>query len=77
MQVAHFIAFEQLLSRRGLRREPGEGPQAFAERAARQLPAQAPAIRLFISAFMAQRYAGAASSPSVLPRALRQLRRSL
>lgn len=76
-QVAHFMAFEQLLSRRGLLREPGEGPQAFAERAARQLPAQAPAIRLFISAFMAQRYAGATSSPSVLPRALRQLRRSL
>lgn len=76
-QVAIFMAFERLLSRRGLQREPGEGPQAFAERAARQLPAQAQAIRMFISAFMAQRYAGAMGTPGVLQRALRQLRRSL
>ncbi|WP_191485149.1 DUF3488 and DUF4129 domain-containing transglutaminase family protein [Pseudomonas sp. FEN] len=72
-----FAAFEKLLRRRGLVREPGEGPQAFGERAARQLPRQAENIHAFIQSFMAQRYAGQTPSMDALQRALRSLRRSL
>lgn len=72
-----FKDFERLLKRRGLQRDPGEGPQAFAERAARQLPAQAASIRLFAGAFVARHYGGGAQTPAVLRHALRQLRRKL
>src|SRR5690606_20368661 len=52
-----FLRFERLLARHGLQREPGEGPQAFARRAALGLPAQAQAIDGFTQTFIAQRYA--------------------
>lgn len=68
--------FERLLARHGLRRAAGEGPRAFAERAARALPGQAAAILAFAERFEAQRYAGAASDPPALRRALADLRRA-
>ncbi len=69
--------FERLLARHGLQREAGEGPQAFAERAARALPEQAAAIHAFAQRFVAQRYAGTAEDPALLRRLLGQLRRQL
>ncbi|WP_248806324.1 DUF3488 and DUF4129 domain-containing transglutaminase family protein [Pseudomonas sp. MWU13-2100] len=72
-----FAAFEKLLCRRGLVREPGEGPQAFGERAARQLPRQAENINAFVQSFVAQRYAGQTPSMDALQQRLRSLRRSL
>jgi len=72
-----FRRFERLLARHGLRREPGEGPRAFAERAARRLPAQAGAIQAFVVLFEAQRYAGREGAPGELARSLRRLRRAL
>ncbi|WP_313520342.1 DUF3488 and transglutaminase-like domain-containing protein, partial [Pseudomonas sp.] len=39
-----FLGFERLLARHGLRRARGEGPRAFAERAAKALPGQAESI---------------------------------
>ena len=72
-----FRAFEQLLARHGLRRQPGEGARDFAQRAARALPHQRAAIMAFAQAFEAQRYAGEAGSPRQLRQQLRALRRAL
>jgi len=72
-----FKRFERLLARHALRREAGEGPRAFAERAARALPAQAQAIRTFAAAYEAQRYAGHGASPALLRQHLAALRRAL
>lgn len=72
-----FRRFEQLLVRHGVRRQMGEGSRDFAERACRELPAQAPAIRAFARCFEAQRYAGEAPSRAALHHALRELRRAL
>jgi len=72
-----FAAFEKLLRRRGLVREPGEGPQAFGERAARALPRQAENINAFVQSFVAQRYAEQTPSMDALQQRLRSLRRSL
>lgn len=69
--------FEHLLAAHGLRRVPGEGPRAFAERAALALPARAAAIEAFARRFEAQRYAGCRADPPALRRALRELRRQL
>nr|WP_298137929.1 DUF3488 and DUF4129 domain-containing transglutaminase family protein [uncultured Pseudomonas sp.] len=69
--------FERLLARHGVRRFAGEGPRAFADRAAQALPAQAHAIEAFYVAFEAQRYAGQHAPPSELRRLLRVLRRAL
>ncbi|NQD94802.1 DUF3488 domain-containing protein, partial [Pseudomonas sp. CrR25] len=72
-----FLRFEQLLARHALRRQAGEGPRAFAERAAQHLPPQAQAIRDFAEAFEAQRYAGQAASSAQLQQRLAALRRAL
>lgn len=69
--------FERLLARHGVRRFAGEGPRAFAERAAAALPGQARAIDAFSTAFEAQRYAGHGAAPGELQRLLRALRRAL
>lgn len=69
--------FERLLAGHGLQRAAGEGPQAFAERAALALPEQAAAIRAFVQAFVEQRYAGRGVDPAVLAGRLAQLRRQL
>lgn len=68
--------FERLLARRGLSRAAGEGPRAFAERAAQALPGQAEPILAFARAFEAQRYAGTAPDAAALRRALRRLARA-
>lgn len=72
-----FLGFERLLARHGLRRARGEGPRAFAERAATTLPGQAESIRAFLRAYEAQRYAGSPSALGELRQALAGLRRSL
>ncbi|PXB93451.1 DUF3488 domain-containing protein, partial [Pseudomonas aeruginosa] len=65
--------FERLLEMHGLRRSPGEGLRSYGERAARVLPAQAPAIAAFVGAFEAQRYGhGGADDPGLRLRALRR-----
>ncbi|EIK94882.1 transglutaminase-like domain protein [Pseudomonas sp. M47T1] len=57
-QLQLYQAFEKLLARHGLERATGEGVQAFAQRATRQLGSQAAAIEAFSAAFIAQRYGG-------------------
>lgn len=76
-QLRLFSRFEQLLARHAVRRQPGEGPRAYAERAAQCLPQQAQAIRAFAAAFEAQRYAGQAASLALLRQHLALLRRAL
>ncbi len=77
LSLRQFQQFERLLARQGVRREPSEGPQAFAERAALALPAQAGAIRLFAQAFIVQRYGGEPVSTGALADSLIEVRRSL
>lgn len=75
--LRQFRRFELLLARHGLPRQAAEGPRAYAERAARQLPAQAEAIRAFAQTFEAQQYGAATLDAQALARRLRELRRSL
>ncbi|MCQ4347398.1 transglutaminaseTgpA domain-containing protein [Pseudomonas stutzeri] len=75
--LRQYRRFEGLLARHGLRRAPGEGPLAFAERAALALPGQAEEIRAFARRFVRQRYAAGAMDPGELRGCLRRLRRSL
>ena len=75
--LSQYRRFERLLGRHGLVREPAEGPRAFAERAARQLPAQAVAIWAFFAAFEAQQYGLVAVDARTLAQRLRELRRDL
>ncbi|SDX71081.1 Transglutaminase-like enzyme, putative cysteine protease [Pseudomonas kuykendallii] len=72
-----FLGFERLLARHGLRRARGEGPRAFAERAATALPQQAESIRAFLRVYEAQRYAGRPGAVGELRQALTGLRRRL
>jgi transglutaminase-like putative cysteine protease len=76
-QLRLFNAFERLLARHGLRRQQGEGAQAFAARAARRFPMHADAIEGFAREFEAQRYAGVSGSVAQLRRRLKHLRRRL
>lgn len=75
--LRQFRRFERLLVRHGLPRQAAEGPRAYAERAARQLPVQAAAIRAFAQAFEAQQYGAATLDAQALARRLRELRRGL
>ncbi len=77
VQQRLYLRFERLLARHGVRRQPGEGARAFAQRAELALPAQLGHIRAFADCFEAQRYAGAPASPQQLQRELRALRRAL
>lgn len=72
-----FLRFERLLAPHGVRRQTGEGPRAFAARAALALPGQAEAISSFARAYEAQRYAQQNISTSVLVQQLKTLRRQL
>ncbi|MHA6493317.1 transglutaminase TgpA family protein [Pseudomonas borbori] len=72
-----FQHFERLLARHGIRRAPGEGPRAYALRAASMLPAQAAAIKAFADTYEAQRYAGQVPTPAQLRTQLKALRRAL
>lgn len=76
-QLRQFSRFERMLAAHGLQRAAGEGPRAFAERAMRQLPAQAADIAAFLGAFERQRYGQAASAPGELRSRLMRLRRAL
>ena len=75
--LRQFRRFERLLARHDLPRQAAEGPRAYAERAARQLPTQAEAIRAFAQAFEAQQYGAATLDAQALARRLRELRRGL
>ncbi len=75
--LRQFRRFERLLARHGLPRQAAEGPRDYAERAARQLPTQAEAIRAFAQTFEAQQYGAATLDAQALVRRLRELRRGL
>jgi transglutaminase-like putative cysteine protease len=77
LQRRLFQRFEQLLARHAVRRAPGEGARAYAERAMQALPEQAQAIRAFAAAYEAQQYAGGDASVVDLRMHLRALRRAL
>jgi transglutaminase-like putative cysteine protease len=77
VQQRCFRRFERLLARHAVPREVGEGPRAYAERAARALPAQAQAILRFAAAYEAQRYAGQDASAILLRQHLAAVRRAL
>ena len=53
-----YAGFCRKLARQGVRRRPGEGPQAFAERAAERLPGQAQAIAAISRDYIRLRYRG-------------------
>ncbi|MFF7708491.1 transglutaminaseTgpA domain-containing protein [Pseudomonas sp. NPDC007930] len=72
-----FQRFERLLRRHALVRAPGEGPYAFAERAAKALPHCEQPIHAYAQAFGQQRYAGLPPSADVLALHLASLRRNL
>lgn len=72
-----FMRYEALLARRGLVRAQGEGPRAFAERAAQALPAQRESILEFARRYEAARYAGEPTDEGALRQALAGLRREL
>ncbi|HEY0285466.1 MAG TPA: DUF3488 and transglutaminase-like domain-containing protein [Pseudomonas sp.] len=76
-QLRLFNRFERLLARHGLKRLPGEGAQAFSQRAMLYFPAHAQAIETFAREFEAQRYGARANSVGQLRRCLKQVRRSL
>ncbi len=75
-QLRVFNRFERLLARHGLKRQQGEGAQAFARRAAVIFPAHAQAIDAFAREFEAQRYGAGSGSTTQLRRSLKHLRRS-
>jgi len=69
-------AFCRKLGGNGVARAPAEGPRAFAERAARQLPAAAPAIHAIAALYIGARYGREAARERVaeLERRVRELR---
>ena len=75
--LRQFRRFERLLARHGLPRQAAEGPRAYAERAARQLPTQAEAITDTAQALEAQKSGDATLDAQALARRLRELRRGL
>ncbi len=77
VQQRQFDRFERLLARQGIRRHKGEGARSFAERAATEMPDQAPAIRAFVRLYEAQRYAQLPGPGEELPRALTNVRRAM
>lgn len=76
-QLRIYQAFEVLLARHGLVRATGEGAEAFARRAARQLGAQAAAIEAFSQTFIGQRYGGQPLDVAVLRQQFKAVRASL
>ena len=76
-QLRLFMRYQALLARRGLVRAHGEGPRAFAERAAQALPAQRESILEFARRYEAARYAGEPTDENELRQALAGLRREL
>ncbi len=77
VQQRQFDRFERLLARQGIRRHKGEGARSFAERAAIEMPDQAPAIRAFVRLYEAQRYAQLPGPGEELSRALTNVRRAM
>lgn len=73
--VRGYQRFCRTLARAGLVRAPWEGPLAFGERAARELPEYADAIRQVSSSYVALRYGAVPLPPTVFLRTLRALPR--
>ena len=71
--VRDYRRFCGALAKAGIAREPWEGPQDFAARAAGECPQQAPAIRDAAALYIAARYARAEDSEAVFRRAVRAL----
>jgi len=71
-----WLAFCRKLDAHGVKRAPHEGPQDYAERAARRLPGAASAIRAIAQRYIALRYGtqDAAHDVSALRHAIRRLR---
>ncbi|MDF2445631.1 MAG: hypothetical protein K0S46_867 [Moraxellaceae bacterium] len=65
----------QRLAKRGMVREAGEGPQAFARRVARAQPARAAEAREFATLYLALRYRPAGDRDKVLRKRLRRIAR--
>lgn len=72
-QLRLFNRFERILARKGVQRQIGEGPFAFADRASVALPEQAEAIRTFTRAFGEAYYGGRAPTGEQARQALKQL----
>jgi transglutaminase-like putative cysteine protease len=70
-----YLRYCRRLARRGLVREPGEGPQAFAERVAREAPELAAEAGEFARIYAALRYRPPGTSDAVLERRLRRMAR--
>lgn len=71
-----FARFEKILLGKGLVREAGEGPKAFAQRAKHALPEQAASINAFEQAYIARCYAAAEVDLAQLKQLLKQLARA-
>jgi len=70
-----YAGFCSTLARAGLPREPWEGPQHFAARAARHFPAQAEIIERVSGLYIELRYGAAGGSPQSFLEAVRRLPR--
>jgi hypothetical protein len=70
-----YARFCSALARAGLAREPWEGPQHFAARAAEQFPAQAEIIRRISDLYIELRYGAAKANPQPFLDAVRRLPR--
>ena len=73
--VRDYRRFCRALAKAGVAREPWEGPQQFAERAAAQCPQHASAIRDAAALYIAARYARQADAAAPFKRAVRRLPR--
>jgi hypothetical protein len=73
--VRDYRRFCRALAKAGIEREPWEGPQQFAERAASEYPQQAAAIRDAAALYIAARYARQVDSEAPFRRAVRKLPR--
>ena len=73
--VRDYRRFCRALENAGIAREPWEGPQQFAERAATRCPREAGAIRDAAALYIAARYAGQAGAAVSFKRAIRELPR--
>lgn len=73
--VRDYRRFCSALASAGVMREPWEGAQQFAERAAAQQPGKADAIRNAASLYIAARYGGQPEAASPFSKAVRSLQR--
>lgn len=76
----HYRAFQGMMARAAMPREPGQTPREYAAHLGRQLPAAAPPLTALTDAYLLARYAPPGSplpDPSTVAGAIREVRRSL